>query len=148
MIDTVTRNKQEVGAWRLLTLIGIVSLDVSDMMPGELVNSLLDFGQTAILPHPQSGEVGVSTGAVPVSLSRERKKRRSVNVVRINFVIIHISRHIRIFFFYLHGLGVHWDDDTEVLGDPVEEESGHPEIISHLDTFAWADLEFPLESEY
>ena len=46
-----------------------------------------------------------------------------------------------------HGLGVHGDDDAELLGDPVEEESGHPEVVAHGDALAGTHLELPLEEE-
>ena len=46
----------------------IVGLDVPDVVPGELVNGLLDLNQAVGLTHGQRGEVGVSSGAVPVAL--------------------------------------------------------------------------------
>ena len=42
------------------------------------------------------------------------------------------------------GLGVEGHLDVELFGDAGEEESGHPEMVSHVDTLAWADLELPL----
>lgn len=44
----------------------------------------------------------------------------------------------------LDGLGVPGDAGTEVLGDASEEEAGSPEVVTHLDTLARADLELPL----
>lgn len=41
-------------------------------------------------------------------------------------------------------LGVEGDLDTEFFGDTVEEVAGHPEVVTHLDTDAWTNLEFPL----
>jgi len=40
--------------------------------------------------------------------------------------------------------GMEGDLDTEFFGDTVEEIAGHPEMVTHLDTDAWTDLEFPL----
>ena len=48
---------------------------------------------------------------------------------------------------HLHGLGVHGDDDSELFGRSVEQESGHPEFVSHRDAFAGTDLELPLEEK-
>jgi len=42
------------------------------------------------------------------------------------------------------GLGVEGDLDAEFFSDTVEEESRQPEVVTHLDTLAGADLEFPL----
>lgn len=42
------------------------------------------------------------------------------------------------------GLGLDGDLGTEFLGDAVKEEAGHPQLITHLDSLAGADLEFPL----
>ena len=53
----------------------IVSLDVSDVMSGELVDGLLDLGEAAFLAHGQGGEVGVGTGAVPISLFEIKWKK-------------------------------------------------------------------------
>ena len=46
-----------------------------------------------------------------------------------------------------HRLGVHGDYDAELLGDPVEEESAHPQVVAHGDALAGAHLELPLEKE-
>ena len=48
----------------------------------------------------------------------------------------------------LDGFGVRGDDDAEVLCDPVQEVSPHPEVVTHLDALAGADLELPLEMEH
>ena len=53
----------------------IVSLDVSDVMSGELVDGLLDLGEAAFLAHGQGGEVGVGAGAVPISLLKSNEKK-------------------------------------------------------------------------
>jgi hypothetical protein len=42
------------------------------------------------------------------------------------------------------GLGVDGDLGAKVLGDAVEEEAGGPEVVTHLDALAGADLELPL----
>ena len=47
----------------------------------------------------------------------------------------------------LHGLGVERDEEAEVLCDPVQEVSPHPEVVAHLDALAGADLKLPLEME-
>lgn len=43
-----------------------------------------------------------------------------------------------------HGLRVEGDDNAEVLCHAVEDESGHPQVISHLYAFARPDLILPL----
>lgn len=44
----------------------------------------------------------------------------------------------------LEGLGVERGLDSPLLSDTEQEESGHPEVVTHLDTGTWADLELPL----
>ena len=44
----------------------------------------------------------------------------------------------------LEGFGVERDLDAEFLSNSLEEVSGHPEMISHFDSLAGTDLEFPL----
>ena len=39
-----------------------------DVVPGELVDGFLDLGEAALLSHLQGREVGVSSGAIPVTL--------------------------------------------------------------------------------
>lgn len=46
-----------------------------------------------------------------------------------------------------HRFGVQSSHNPKVLADAVEDEPSHPEVIPHLDAFAWAHLEFPLEGE-
>ena len=46
----------------------VVGLDVPDVVPGELVDGLLDLGQAALLAHPLRGEVGVRTRPAPLAL--------------------------------------------------------------------------------
>ncbi len=41
---------------------------MSDVMPGESVNGLLDLAEAAVLAHLLRAEVGVGAGAVPVTL--------------------------------------------------------------------------------
>lgn len=41
-------------------------------------------------------------------------------------------------------LGVDGDLGAELLGNAVQKESGKPEVVTHLDTEAGADLELPL----
>jgi hypothetical protein len=55
------------------TLMRIVSLDVSDVMSGELVDGLLDLGEASLLAHGQGREVSVGAGAVPISLLKAIK---------------------------------------------------------------------------
>ncbi len=40
----------------------------------------------------------------------------------------------------LHGLGVHGDHHAKVLSHAVEEEAGHPQVVSHLDALAGTNL--------
>lgn len=42
------------------------------------------------------------------------------------------------------GLRLHRDLGTEFLGNTVKEEPSHPELVTHLDSLAGTDLEFPL----
>lgn len=44
----------------------------------------------------------------------------------------------------LQGLGMERHLDVELFRNTNEEESGHPEMITHLDTLAGTDLELPL----
>jgi len=44
----------------------------------------------------------------------------------------------------LDWLGVERDLDAELFSDTVEKESRHPELITHLNTLAWANLVLPL----
>jgi hypothetical protein len=34
--------------------------------------------------------------------------------------------------------------DTPLFTDPQQEETSHPEVVAHLDTLTWSDLELPL----
>jgi len=34
--------------------------------------------------------------------------------------------------------------DSPLFTNPQKQESGHPEVITHIDTGTWTDLEFPL----
>ena len=56
-----------------LALIGVVGLDVPDVVPGELVDGLLDLGQAALLAHPLRREVGVRSRPAPLALQNTRK---------------------------------------------------------------------------
>ena len=58
----------------LLTFIGVVGFDVPNVMPGQLVNSLLNLSDATLITHLLCGEVGVGTGAVPVTLSEWTEK--------------------------------------------------------------------------
>jgi hypothetical protein len=44
----------------------------------------------------------------------------------------------------LERLGVEGDLDTPLLGNTNKKISGHPEVITHSDTFTWPNLELPL----
>lgn len=44
----------------------------------------------------------------------------------------------------LERFGVKGDDDTPLLSDTSEEETGHPEMVTHGDTLTRANLELPL----
>lgn len=44
----------------------------------------------------------------------------------------------------LEGLGVERGFDTPLFSDSEQEESSHPEVVSHLNTLARTDLELPL----
>lgn len=45
------------------------------------------------------------------------------------------------------GLGVQGDLDAELLSDAGKEETGHPELVTHADADARADLELPLTGQ-
>lgn len=45
-------------------------------------------------------------------------------------------------------LGVERDDNTELLGDTVQDVAGHPKMVTTLDSFEWTDLELPLRRHY
>lgn len=47
----------------------------------------------------------------------------------------------------LDGLGVQGDLDAELLSDAGKEETGHPELVTHADADARADLELPLTGQ-
>jgi len=94
-----------------MCLVGVVGLDMSDVMPGQLVDGLLDLDQTVLLPHSQGGEVGVGACAVPVTL---------------------------------HGLGVNGDHGAKVLSHSVQQETTHPQVVTHGDALAGTNLELPL----
>ena len=61
----------------------IVGLDVSDVMSGELVDGLLDFGEAAGLAHGLCREVGVGACAVPITLKTNKDN------IRLTVVTIH-----------------------------------------------------------
>ena len=44
----------------------------------------------------------------------------------------------------VNGLGVECDDHSEVLGDPLEDVSRHPEVVPHVDALGGPHLELPL----
>lgn len=44
----------------------------------------------------------------------------------------------------LEGLRVEGHFDVELFGDASKKETGHPEVISHVDSLAWTNLELPL----
>lgn len=46
--------------------------------------------------------------------------------------------------FTLDGLGLKGNLDTEFLSDTVKEETGQPKVVTHLNTFARANLVLPL----
>ena len=52
------------------TFVRVVCLDMSDVVPGEFVDGLLDLGQTALLAHLLRREVGVRASAAPLTLKR------------------------------------------------------------------------------
>lgn len=43
-----------------------------------------------------------------------------------------------------HGLGCDGNAGTKGLSDTVEQETGNPELVTHVDTLAGANLELPL----
>ena len=55
----------------VLALVGIVGLDVADVVAGQLVDGLLDLQQSSGLSHLQRGKVGVGPGSIPVALRRK-----------------------------------------------------------------------------
>ena len=46
----------------------VVCLDVSDVMPGKLVDGFLNVGQASSLTHRLGREIGVGACAVPIAL--------------------------------------------------------------------------------
>lgn len=42
------------------------------------------------------------------------------------------------------GFGVERGDHAKVFTHSVQDETSHPQVISHLDALAWPHLEFPL----
>ena len=48
----------------------------------------------------------------------------------------------------LKGFGVERDLDAPLLGNADEEITGHPEVVTHRNTFTGADLELPLRWHY
>ena len=51
----------------------IVGLDMSNVVPGEFVDGLLDLGQAALLAHPLRREVGVRARPAPLALQNMNK---------------------------------------------------------------------------
>lgn len=43
------------------------------------------------------------------------------------------------------GFGIEGHNDTEVFTHPMEDEACNPEVIPHLNPFAWSHLELPLQ---
>lgn len=43
------------------------------------------------------------------------------------------------------GFGIEGHNDTKVFAHPVEDETCYPEVIPHLNPFAWSHLELPLQ---
>lgn len=70
-----------------------------------------DLLQASLFSHRLRAEVGVCSGAVPVSG---------------------------------HWLRVECDDDAEVLGDAVQQEPRHPQMVTHGDALARPNLELSL----
>ncbi|KAF1755782.1 hypothetical protein GCK72_012232 [Caenorhabditis remanei] len=44
----------------------------------------------------------------------------------------------------LDRLTIERGDHSELLGDTLKQVAGHPQLVSHLDSLAWSDLELPL----
>lgn len=44
-----------------------------------------------------------------------------------------------------HRFRVEGDHDAEFLGDAVQQETGHPQVVADANAFARSDLEFPLK---
>ena len=49
--------------------------------------------------------------------------------------------------YYLHWLGVHRSDYSEIFCNAMEKEASHPQIIAHGNAFTWTNLELPLDIE-
>jgi len=58
----------------IITFIGIVGLDMANMMLGKPINSSLNGNKTIGFPHGQSRKVGMCTSSIPVTLKKERQK--------------------------------------------------------------------------
>lgn len=52
----------------VLALVGVIGLDVTNVMAGQLVNGCLNLNQTIIFTHFQCRKVGVSASSVPITL--------------------------------------------------------------------------------
>ena len=46
-----------------------------------------------------------------------------------------------------HGFGVKRNLETKIFGNAIQEKSGHPELITHVDTFTRTHLVFPLDKD-
>jgi hypothetical protein len=95
----------------------------------ELSDSVFDGGHTlAWGSHLLGGVVGVASGTIPVSLERLGVEGR-LNVSRGSQKKIKLNRT---------------HPDSPLFTDTEEQEPGHPEVVTKLDTETWADLELPL----
>ena len=111
-----------------LALVGIVGLDVPDVMLGEVVNGGLDGLHAAWLPHGLGGEVGVG----PRTWQPIRGEHSGhVTPLRQSQLTVPVPGH---------GLGVEADNDPELLSDPEQEVARHPQVVTHVDTLGGANL--------
>ena len=111
-----------------LALVGIVGLDVPDVMLGEVVDGGLDGLHAAWLPHGLGGEVGVGPGTwQPI----RGEHCGHVTPLRQSQLTVPVPGH---------GLGVEADHDPELLSHPEQEVARHPQVVTHVDTLGGANL--------
>lgn len=95
----------------VLSSMWIVVGNVLWVDKGKLVDGRHDLVNSSWVSHLFSGEVGVASGSIPVSLD----------------------------WFTVEG-----GDDSKLLSDTLKQVTGDPQLISHLNSLAWSNLELPL----
>lgn len=102
-----------------------------DRVHTKLLDGSLDVLHAALLTHVLGGEVAVQTSTVPVT------RLKWISSVRELFLRLRDKdTH--------NWLGLDRDLGAELLGNTVEQEPSEPEVVTHLNALAGADLELPL----